>query len=154
MENPTLPAMRTEFGKRLFESRKRLGLTQAELSKRVGMSQANYNKLEREGAGTAFTPALADVLGVDVQWLAYGKDADSPAAPSKKSLSPHAIALGTLFDRVPTSDPILWAVTYQKATQVVLDAIQGTQANPALEHHPETQDESHQSSQETRKSPS
>jgi transcriptional regulator with XRE-family HTH domain len=68
-----LPYMRTEFGQRLYDARKRAKKTQVQLCKAVGMSQGNYTDLETSGQSSGFTPKIAAFLGVSVQWLAYGE---------------------------------------------------------------------------------
>ncbi len=82
--------MRSEFGNRLYQARKQAGLTQSQLAKAVGMSQGTYAELEKTGQGSSYTPAIAGVCNVSVEWLAYGQgsinntnrnvgDAKSPA---------------------------------------------------------------------------
>lgn len=75
---------RTDFGKRLYESRKLAKLTQAALAKKVGISQGTLAELEKIGQGSAYTPQLAKACGVSPEWLASG---EAEAAPSAKSLS-------------------------------------------------------------------
>lgn len=70
--------MRTEFGQRLFEARKRAKKTQVQLCKAVGMSQGNYTDLETNGQSSGFTPKIAAFLGVSVDWLAYGEGPINP----------------------------------------------------------------------------
>lgn len=72
-ENPTLSDMRSDFGNRLLQARKHAKLTQVELAKRVGMSQGTYAELEKNGNGSSYTPAIAEVCGVSTNWLAYNK---------------------------------------------------------------------------------
>jgi SOS-response transcriptional repressor LexA len=71
--------MRSEFGERLHQARKRAGLTQSQLSKKAGMAQATLAELERVGTGSSYTPAIADLCGVSVNWLAYGRGDMLPA---------------------------------------------------------------------------
>lgn len=63
--------MRSEFGKRLFEARKRAGLTQADAAKGI-MGQSTLAELEKSGQGSAHTTALAKRYGVLPDWLADG----------------------------------------------------------------------------------
>lgn len=63
--------MRSEFGQRLFEARKRAGLTQADAAKGI-MGQSTLAELEKVGQGSAHTTALAKRYGVDPDWLATG----------------------------------------------------------------------------------
>lgn len=58
-------------------------LTQAQLSKQVGMAQGTLAELERVGTGSSFTPAIADICGVNVNWLAYGRGEMTPTTNVK-----------------------------------------------------------------------
>jgi transcriptional regulator with XRE-family HTH domain len=77
-----LSDMRTEFGQRLFEARTYAKLTQTKLCQIVGMSQGTYGELERSGSSSSYTPAIATVCRVDVNWLAYG-EGEMALAPTK-----------------------------------------------------------------------
>ena len=70
---PYTSTMKSEFGQRLFDARKHAKLTQVELCQLVGMSQGTFGFLERQGQTSGYTPAIAKVCGVSVQWLAYGE---------------------------------------------------------------------------------
>lgn len=62
-----------KFGERLKLARERKGLTQAALAELVGMAQPTIHHLEspkKNASGSEFTPRLARVLGVSVDWLA------------------------------------------------------------------------------------
>lgn len=67
---------------RLKYSRRSANLTQLEVADLVGMKQPSYSSLERnkDQGGSKFLPAIAKVLGVDVNWLVFGS-ADSEEAP-------------------------------------------------------------------------
>ncbi|RQR68965.1 XRE family transcriptional regulator [Burkholderia sp. Bp9012] len=69
------------YGKRLRSARKNAQLTQKQLADRVNLTQATISELENdEYDGSAKTPAMANVLGVNALWLAEGKG--DPSAPS------------------------------------------------------------------------
>lgn len=91
LEVPTLPPMRekerSEFGWRLYEARKRAGLTQVELAKRAGFgSQGSIAELEKLGQGSSHTPMLATALGVTPEWLATGDENQRTAWPFSADL--------------------------------------------------------------------
>ena len=67
------PSMRTEFGQRLLQARKRAKRTQVQVCAAVGMAQGGYTQLETSGQGSSYTPKIAAYLGVSVNWLAYGQ---------------------------------------------------------------------------------
>jgi SOS-response transcriptional repressor LexA len=94
-KNPTLSGMeetgRSDFGQRLWQARKHAKLTQTQLAKLANIkSQSTVAELERSGLGSAFTPALARVTGVSVDWLANGVghmlpvENTSPISPRKR----------------------------------------------------------------------
>ena len=56
-----------------MEARKAAGLTQVEVSKHLNISQGTLAELEKKGHGSAHTPALAKMYGVDAHWLATGE---------------------------------------------------------------------------------
>jgi transcriptional regulator with XRE-family HTH domain len=128
-ENATLRSMRSEFGQRLFDARKHAGLTQQELASAVGTSQANLGELEKKGAGSALTPALAKRCGVSVEWLAYGhgdmqaKDA-STEQTQVTTLSSAALELAMLFDLIPLRDRIKRAQAFGAASAAILDRLE------------------------------
>lgn len=69
---PTYNFMRMRFGERLKMARLRKGLTQAELAGLANMSQPTIWHLEnvdKNASGSEFTPLLARILGVSVDWL-------------------------------------------------------------------------------------
>ena len=67
--------MRSDFGQRLLDARKRAKRTQAQLCAAVGLKQGSYAELEATGQGSSYTPKIAAYLGVSVNWLAYGQGA-------------------------------------------------------------------------------
>lgn len=71
---------RTEFGRRLVESRKRAGLTQVQVCAQLGISQGTLSELEREAYSSTYTAQLASLYRVDPYWLATGEAAPYGAA--------------------------------------------------------------------------
>ena len=65
-------SMRSDFGQRLHQARKRAKRTQVQVCQAVGMTQGNYTQLESSGQGSSYTPKIAAYLGVNTEWLAYG----------------------------------------------------------------------------------
>lgn len=100
--------MRSEFGKRLLLARKTITkLTQQQAAKAVGMSQSNYAELEKNGQGSAFTPALAALFGVNVDWLAYGKGEMLPSAAQEEHterMRAAAISILGMLRHIPERD--------------------------------------------------
>src|SRR5262249_54169257 len=82
------------FGERLALIRRRRGLTQTELAARLGCSQTDIHRME---TGVVQDPhmsrlmALAQALGISMDWLAGFKDDDlaipPPETPAKRSRS-------------------------------------------------------------------
>ncbi len=64
----------SEFGDRVREARKELGLSQKQLGDRVSVTQQNIGKIESGKAkGTYVLVPLARELGVNITWLATGE---------------------------------------------------------------------------------
>lgn len=62
------------LSERLKKSRKIAGKTQTQIADAVGISQANYQSLETgKNKKSAFLPQIANILGVDVNWLITGE---------------------------------------------------------------------------------
>lgn len=60
---------------RLIGERRSRGLTQSQLAKKACMSQAAYQKLESgQSERSRFIADIAQVLGVNAEWLAHGGD--------------------------------------------------------------------------------
>jgi transcriptional regulator with XRE-family HTH domain len=59
---------------RLKLARKQRSITQKQLATLVGMKQPSYNSLEKSTTNSTsrFLPAIAKVLGVNLDWLLYG----------------------------------------------------------------------------------
>lgn len=64
---------RTPFGARMFESRKKSGLSQEVVCQRIGCAQGTLSELERLNDGSALTPMFAELYKVNSKWLATGK---------------------------------------------------------------------------------
>lgn len=64
---------RSAFGARLAQARKHAKLTQINAAKAVKMSQGTLAELEQEGQGSSYTAQLAEIYGVNPNWLATGK---------------------------------------------------------------------------------
>lgn len=79
---------RTDFGKRLYDSRKAAKLTQSALAEKVGISQGTLAELEKIGQGSAYTPQLAKACGVSPDWLASGASDAAPAWPFDGIMTP------------------------------------------------------------------
>lgn len=74
--------MTTTLGERLKESRKKAGLTQAQLAEAVGIKQSSYQALESgKNSKSAFITQIANQLGVDPNWLllGFGTPEENPA---------------------------------------------------------------------------
>ena len=68
----TIPRMET-LQQRLKSARLAVGLSQGEVAKRAKISQPTYSDLERiEGKGSRYLVRIANVLGVNPDWLASG----------------------------------------------------------------------------------
>ena len=72
--------MQETLGKRIRKERLRYGMSQTELAKRVGISKTAMNQIEM---GETTDPrmsrirAIADILGVSMDYLAGRKDEDT-----------------------------------------------------------------------------
>ena len=81
-------------GARVKERRLALGLTQADLATRSGLSQEAISRLENGRIRGLMQPtqdALAEALGVSVEWVRGGDD-EAPAQPSREAPSHRAEA--------------------------------------------------------------
>ena len=70
---------RTDFGQRLFSSRKAAHLSQEKLAEAAGLSQSAVAELERVGQGSSSVTLLARACNVDPHWLATGEGDRMPA---------------------------------------------------------------------------
>jgi phage repressor protein C with HTH and peptisase S24 domain len=64
---------RSGFGQRMYEARKRAGLTQKEVQAKLGISQSNMSDLEGMAESSSFTAQLASLYGCSPNWLATGE---------------------------------------------------------------------------------
>ena len=138
----TFPPMQSDFGKRLLKARKMVGLSQGKVAKAVGMTQPSYSHLESDGQSSAYTPAIARICRVSVDWLAYGSgemmlglpastDALHLSIPASEEPTPGAVELACLYDLIPVSDRIARARAYNAASQAILDVLQDVAQKPA-----------------------
>ena len=132
--------MRTEFGRRLYEARKRAKKTQVQLCKAVGMSQGNYTDLETNGQSSGFTPKIAAFLGVNVNWLAYG-EGDMIASAQPEASHPTDEGERFVYWLNKIADRDLRVRARDAAMQLVYAAGDGqwSPARPTPEHDQETQ---------------
>jgi transcriptional regulator with XRE-family HTH domain len=89
---------RTEYGARLYASRKHAKLTQTAIAKAVGMSQSAYAEAESTGLSSTFTAQLAAACGVNPNWLATGEGtmlANREAARPEADQVAHALEVLT-----------------------------------------------------------
>lgn len=93
---------RSEFGARLYETRKEAGLSQQDLADAAGLSQSNIAELEKSGQGSAAITKLAKRLRVDPHWLAYGEGEKTPSYGSGWSLQ--AIEAASLIEELDRDD--------------------------------------------------
>ena len=63
-----------ESGKRIKEMRKKIGLTQAQISEKIGMSEDNYGRIERGINGTSIDTfgILSEILNCTAEYLQFG----------------------------------------------------------------------------------
>ncbi|MBN1981173.1 MAG: helix-turn-helix transcriptional regulator [Chitinivibrionales bacterium] len=80
----------SDFGQRLFRTRKSRGLSQTELGKRVGLSKrmiSHYEGNAQEGPPLTTLSNIADALGVTVSYLL----GESTQKALKSEVSPHLL---------------------------------------------------------------
>jgi len=79
--------MEETLGQRIRKARQRYGMSQTELAKRVGISKTAMNQIEM---GETLDPrmsrlrAIADILGVSMDYLAGREDEDDEEAPRRR----------------------------------------------------------------------
>ena len=129
---------RTDFGTRLVQARKHVGMRQEDLADKAGISQSTLAAAERRALGSRYTPMLARALGVNPLWLADGTgpryvadnvvgsvqpELELVAKVPVVSVEPSALALelAALFDELTTRRDR--AVGYTRATQALLDVL-------------------------------
>lgn len=85
---------KSEIASRLTEERKRLGLTQVELSEKVGVSKMTISHYARgHSSPSAEVLAKMDALGADVRYILAGKRNAEPAAAASVDLHRLGLAL-------------------------------------------------------------
>lgn len=78
-----------DIGRRMKETRLRLGVSQGELSRRAGVTQSLISQIERgENRSTTYISAIAQALGVSADWLATGR-----GDPRRVPVSPAGMAM-------------------------------------------------------------
>lgn len=131
--------MRTDFGQRLYDSRRKACLTQAQLAKAVGISQAAVAEMEKIGRGSAYVIDLARACNIDPGWLATGVSADRPEPVVSSAMSAGAIELAALYDLIPTDDRIGRAQAYSNASAAILAVLHKRHATEQADQRPEKQ---------------
>jgi transcriptional regulator with XRE-family HTH domain len=119
-------SMKTPFGLRIYEAMQHADMNQSELSKKIGLSQGGISALIKTGQGSSYTPAIAQALGVNVNWLAYGNGAMLDAAPKSTiaGVSDQALQLAALFDLIPIRETLQRQKAYAAAVQSILSVLQ------------------------------
>lgn len=85
---------KSEIARRLTEERKRLGLTQVELSEKVGVSKMTISHYARgHSSPSAEVLAKMDALGADVRYILAGKRNVEPAVAASVDLNRLGLAL-------------------------------------------------------------
>lgn len=71
------------IGSRIRDARKAADLTQGDLAEKVETTQQNIQKLEKsDSAASKYLYPIAEVLGVDYEWLRFGDD----KKPARKNM--------------------------------------------------------------------
>lgn len=112
----------SDLGERLYAARNAAGLSQRALASRAGVAPSTVSLLESKAwtATVETAEKLADGLGVDPRWLAYGK-------------KPAEVPQGTIAERLRAKRAELGLSTYKLAEQAGI-----TQAVVTfIENHPE-----------------
>jgi transcriptional regulator with XRE-family HTH domain len=77
--------MQETLGERIRNERLRYGMSQVELARRIGISKTAMNQIESgdtEDPRVSRLRAIADILGVSMDYLAGRQGKDAPAAPA------------------------------------------------------------------------
>jgi transcriptional regulator with XRE-family HTH domain len=94
---------RTEFGRRLFRTRKSRGLTQTEFGKQVGLSKravSYYEGSAQEGPPLSTLTRMAQVLGVTVSYLL----GESTQKAIKSEISPQLKKHIKMLESLPSKE--------------------------------------------------
>jgi transcriptional regulator with XRE-family HTH domain len=78
--------MQETLGERIRKERLRYGMSQVELARRIGISKTAMNQIESgetEDPRVSRLRAIADILGVSMDYLAGRQVEDAPAAPAR-----------------------------------------------------------------------
>lgn len=127
---------------RLREARSRRKWNQAQLAVAAGVSPGTIGNIEsgtRQAKGSL--PQIAKALGISHDWLANGEGEmlDNPAQAVSEDSGPssQAALLALLFDKLE-NDLVLRAGVFNKASQIIIDTIQGTEAAQTPEPEAQT----------------
>lgn len=132
-----------DVAKRLKEARSLKDWNQAQLAVAAGVSPGTIGNIEsgaRQSKGSL--PQIAKALGVRHDWLANGIDPmyEKPKPPSEMGNgggpSSQAALLAILFDKLD-NDVVLRAQVFNRASEVILRTLQGTEAPQAPEPAPQ-----------------
>ena len=90
--------MTETLGERIRQERLRYGMSQVELARRIGISKTAMNQIESgetEDPRVSRLRAIADILGVSMDYLAGRQDEDTPALqPTPRPRRRTAAAVG------------------------------------------------------------
>ena len=78
--------MQETLGERIRKERLRYGMSQVELARRIGISKTAMSQIESgetEDPRVSRLSAIADILGVSMDYLAGREDEDSTPAPQR-----------------------------------------------------------------------
>lgn len=123
-----------KIAQRLKEARERKGWIQVQLAVAADVSPGTIGNIEsgaRQGKGSL--PQIAKALGVNHDWLANGVGEMLPKTQPEDASSPpsgpstQAALLALLFDKLE-NDVVLRAQVFNKASEIIINTIQGTDA--------------------------
>lgn len=131
---------------RLKHARTEKGWNQAQLAVAADISQGTIGNIEsgaRQSKGSL--PQIAKALGINHDWLANGIgemrsdakkfEAVEPRPAPVASQSPQAVLLASLFDKIE-GDEVWRAQIFNKASQIIINAIQGPGSKQRQEPSP------------------
>lgn len=83
---------RTPFGQRMYEARRRSGLTQGLVCAGLGITQGTLSGLESTGQGSRRVAEFARIYHCDAEWLATGKGSPGwSSEPAPRPESPQRV---------------------------------------------------------------
>ena len=96
--------MKLEINKRVYEARRKKGLTQKIMAKKMGLNETTYSQMEREGEIKANRLVqIAEILDVIILDLLYGNEPDTSAVPNQLGFAQPAF----LEDQIADSQPLI-----------------------------------------------